>query len=75
MISLTDNGQSSTRCLPILKLSDEKRNIIRTSLIVVTIVLSIICIVYFVLFAIEKNILNARSEERVYVNQIMISTA
>lgn len=66
----TGNGKSTTQC-PISKPYDEKRNMILISLIVVTLVLAVICIAYFVLLVFEKYLIKTHREEQIYVNQII----
>lgn len=63
-------GQSTTPC-PIWKPNDGKWNMIRTSLIAVTLVLAVICIAYLVLLGFEKYLINTHREEHIYVNQII----
>lgn len=67
---LTVNGQSTTQC-PVLKPYDGKRNMIRISLIVVTMVLTVICIAYFALLVFEKYLVKKHREEQIYVNQVI----
>lgn len=66
----TGNGQSTTPC-PIWTPYDGKRNLILTSLIVVTLVLAVICIAYLVLLGFEKYLINTHREEQIYANQII----
>lgn len=69
-IFVTGNGQSTTPC-PIWTPYDGKRNLILTSLIVVTLVLAVICIAYFVLLGFEKYLIHTHREEQLYANQII----
>lgn len=67
---LTVNGQTTTQC-PVWKPDNGKRNMIRISLIVITMVLAVICIAYFALLVFEKYLVKKHREENIYVNQVI----
>lgn len=66
----TGTGQNTTQCHISIPY-EGKRNMIFISLIVVTLVLAIICIAYFMLLGFEKYLMNTHREEQIYVNQII----
>lgn len=67
---LKGTGQNTTQCHISIPY-EGKRNMIFISLIVVTLVLAIICIAYFMLLGFEKYLMNTHREEQIYVNQII----